>query len=80
MAQQVKEPVLSLQQLRSLLWHGFNPWPSNFHMPEMQPKQNKLGISWIILNDILKNFCLWFKTCFIFTLPMNTMIWGLIDG
>ena len=25
MAQQVKDPVLSL------LWHGFNPWPGNFH-------------------------------------------------
>ena len=26
-AQRVKGPVLSLQQLRSLLWLGFNPWP-----------------------------------------------------
>ena len=31
--QQVKDPMLSLQQPRSLLWHGFNPWPRNFYMP-----------------------------------------------
>ena len=27
MAQQVKDLALSQQQLRSLLWHGFDPWP-----------------------------------------------------
>ena len=27
MAQPVKEPALSLQWLRSMLWCGFNPWP-----------------------------------------------------
>ena len=26
MAQQVKDPALSLQQLGSLLWHGFDAW------------------------------------------------------
>ena len=26
-AQQVKDPALSLQQLGSLLWFGFDPWP-----------------------------------------------------
>ena len=30
MAQQVKDLALSLKQLRSLLWHGFNPWPGSF--------------------------------------------------
>ena len=35
MAQQVKDPVLSLQQLR------FAPWPRNFHMPQAQPKKKK---------------------------------------
>ena len=24
--------LVSLQWLRSLLWHGFDPWPANFHM------------------------------------------------
>ena len=27
MVQHVKDPALSLHQLRSLLWHGFDPWP-----------------------------------------------------
>ena len=27
MAQQVKDPVLKLQRLRSLLWLRFDPWP-----------------------------------------------------
>ena len=29
-ARQVKDPALSLQQLGSLLWHGFYPWPKKF--------------------------------------------------
>ena len=37
-AQQVKEPALSLQQLGSLLWHGFDPWPGNFCMLQLQSK------------------------------------------
>ena len=32
MVQQVKDPELSLQQLGSLLWLRFDPWPGNFHM------------------------------------------------
>ena len=32
-AQQVKDPVLSVPRLRSLLWHGFDPWPRNFCEP-----------------------------------------------
>ena len=31
--QHVKDLALSLQRLGSLLWHGFDPWPWNFHMP-----------------------------------------------
>ena len=27
MVKWVKDPELSLQQLRSLLWYGFAPWP-----------------------------------------------------
>ena len=42
----VKDPlVLSLQQLWSLLWHEFTPWPRYFHMPQERQKnkttQNK---------------------------------------
>ena len=40
-AQQINDPVLALQWLRSLLWHGFHPWPMNFHMPWVSPKKKK---------------------------------------
>ena len=33
-AQEVKDPVMSLPWLRLLLWHRFNPWPRNFCMPK----------------------------------------------
>ena len=36
-AQGVKDPALSLQQLGQLLWHTFHPWPANFHMPWAWP-------------------------------------------
>ena len=44
MLQWVKDPALSLQQLRLLLWLGFKPWPGNFHMPWEHPKQKKQKI------------------------------------
>ena len=31
-AQWLKDLALSLQQLVSLLWHRFDPWPRKFHM------------------------------------------------
>ena len=39
MVQQVKDLSLSLEQLWSLLWPGFNPWPRDFHMPQAWPKK-----------------------------------------
>lgn len=33
MAESIKDPVLSLQQLRLMLWHRFHLCPWNFHMP-----------------------------------------------
>ena len=39
--QWVKDLALSLQKLRSLLWHGFIPWPKNFHMPQALKKKKK---------------------------------------
>ena len=35
--QRVKDPALSLQWLRSLLWPRFSPWPGNFHMQRVRP-------------------------------------------
>ena len=37
----VKDLALSLLWLRSLLWVGFDPWPTNFHMPQARPKENQ---------------------------------------
>ena len=39
MAHRLKDLVLSLQQLGSLLWRRFDPWPGNFRMPQAQPKR-----------------------------------------
>ena len=33
-AQQIKDPALSLQWLKSLLWRGFDPWSGNFQKPQ----------------------------------------------
>ena len=41
MAQQVKDPVLSLLWLWSRLWHRFDPWPKNFRMPRVQPETSR---------------------------------------
>ena len=41
MLQGAKDMVLSLPRLGSLLWHGFDPWPGNFHMPRVGPKKKK---------------------------------------
>lgn len=37
MAQWVKD-LVSVLQLRSLQWRGFNSWPGNFCMPWLWPK------------------------------------------
>ena len=39
--QWVKDPVLSLQWLGSLLWGGFDSWPRNFCMLQARPKKKK---------------------------------------
>ena len=39
--QQVKDLVLSLLWLRSKLWHRFDPWPWNFHMPWAWQKKKR---------------------------------------
>ena len=37
--QWVKDLSLSLQWLGLLLGDGFDPWPRNFHMPQVQPRK-----------------------------------------
>ena len=29
----------------SLLWHGLDPWPGNFHIPQAQPKNKAQNIN-----------------------------------
>ena len=45
MVQQVKNPALSLKRLRSLLWHGFHPWPANF--PHAMDEAKKRKTTWV---------------------------------
>ena len=40
-AQRVKVLVLWLQWLWLLLWHRFDPWPRDFHMPRAWPKKKE---------------------------------------
>ena len=51
MVQQVKDLVLSLQWLGSLLWHSFDPWPGNFYMLWVQPKKKKKKESDVDLSE-----------------------------
>ena len=46
-AQQIKDLVLSLLCLWIQLWHGFDPWPRNFHMPRAQLKKKQIMICYL---------------------------------
>ena len=39
--QWVKDPVLPWFWYRSQLWLWFDPWPRNFHMPQVRPLKKK---------------------------------------
>ena len=41
MVQWVKDLALALQQLWSLLWSRFDPWPGNLYMPQAQTGKKK---------------------------------------
>ena len=48
-AQQVKDLALSVLCLGSLLWHGLDPRPWNFHVLQVQPggkKKSHLYLLW----------------------------------
>ena len=53
--QGVKDPALSLKQLRSLMWSWFNPWPGNFHMPQVQLKKKEKKKAAVVLIGIPLN-------------------------
>ena len=52
-APQVKDLVLSLQQLESLLCHGFDPWPRNLHMLWKQPKRSFCSLVFLMYFSVL---------------------------
>ena len=45
MAERVRDPALSLQWPRSLLWYRFDSLPGNVYMPQAWPKRNKTSKS-----------------------------------
>ena len=49
--QWVKDTALSLQYHGLLLWHRFNPWPRNFHMPKKPQNSNKLHAATLALQE-----------------------------
>ena len=63
MAQQVKDPVLSLLWLGSLLTHTFDTWPGNFHMPwvwaKKTPCNSKFLTSKLFIKCLMGEFPLW---------------------
>ena len=43
---------LAVKDLRpSLLWPGFDPWPRNFHMLRVQPKQTIFHLPTVLFSD-----------------------------
>ena len=48
MAQRVNDLALSLQQLRSLLHHGFSLWPRNCPILWVQPEKNKVVVAHMV--------------------------------
>ena len=54
--QWVKYLVLSLQQLRLLLWYRSNPWPRNFHvlLAMAKKKKKKKNRTRVATNNIAK--------------------------
>ena len=49
----VKDLVVSLQWLWSLLWHRFHPWPGNFRTLEARPKHIKRGSKSLKIRNML---------------------------
>ena len=45
--QQIKDLALSLQWFGLLLWHGFDPWSGNVHMPQAWPERKKSSSDFI---------------------------------
>lgn len=53
MDQHIKDLALSVQQLRSLLWRQFDPWPKSFLMPWAWPKKREREREGLVQNTDL---------------------------
>ena len=51
-AQWVKDLALLQLQHRSQLWLGFDPWPGNFHIPQVWLKKRKKKTLLLLLSII----------------------------
>ena len=71
--EQGKDLALSLQQLGWLLWHRFNPWPGNFHMPQAGPKKKK-GITAIRIENLIHK---WKRDCSLFHSSPHPTLHGM---
>ena len=57
MAKKVKDLALSLQQLKSLMGHRFDPWPGNVHMLQVWPHRHTHNPKIIFsVKMLIKNF------------------------
>ena len=56
MSHLVKDPAVSPQWPRSLLWLRFSPWPSNFHVPWVRPKKKREEAKKERKDDLCKAF------------------------
>ena len=54
----VKDPALTLQWLRSLLWHRFDPWPRNIYMLQVSPRPQHIAVKMKLnrcISDLVMN-------------------------
>ena len=69
-AQQVRDPVLSLLLLQLLLWCRFSPWSGNFHRPWAWPKRKKKSHECVKLSKIYMVRTNWSEYTAIFKLSL----------
>ena len=74
MAQQVKDWVLLLLWLESQLWHEFNPWPGNFRVLQVWPKEHPLELCQLLPAACFIGFCplLWRPLCRTLAVPFRS--------
>ena len=59
MVKQIEDSTLPQLWRRSELWLGFDPWPRNFHMLWVWPKNKPAAFSLKFSTDLLDDCTLW---------------------